>query len=144
MLVCFSQTFQFSPTRTSIPSLPELIFVGSFVSRGEPLRSPLSPPTFPALPPSLQVVGLDGVCNHGGTRERASRRDWRWDERERARRPSLLPPSVPLGPFTYDVRTEGGVGLAQKQTIVLLIGCLSGTVTRGEEVQKSQIFADVM
>ena len=40
------------------------------------------------------------------------------------------------GPFTYDVRAEGLRGLAQKQTIVL-IGSMSGTVTRREGVQKS-------
>ena len=36
-----------------------------------------------------------------------------------------------------------GGGLAQKQKIVL-IGCVSGTVTRGKEVQKSQTFTDVI
>ena len=34
-------------------------------------------------------------------------------------------------------------GFAQKQTIVL-IGCVNGTVTRGEGVQKSENFADVI
>ena len=35
----------------------------------------------------------------------------------------------PWGPFTYDVRTEGGGGLAQKQ-IIVLISCVSEAVTR--------------
>ena len=33
--------------------------------------------------------------------------------------------------------------MAEKQMIVL-IGCVSGTVTKGESVQKAQIFADVI
>ena len=44
---------------------------------------------------------------------------WRKEKKKRGR-----------GPFTYDVRTEGVGGLAKKQAIVL-IGCVSGTVTRG-------------
>ena len=46
------------------------------------------------------------------------------------------------GLVTYDVRTEGE-GVAQKQTIVL-IGCVSGTVTRGRGFKKYQIFVDVI
>ena len=43
--------------------------------------------------------------------------------------------------MTSALRGEGG--LSEKQTIVL-IGCVSGTVTRGEGVRKSQNFADVI
>ena len=38
---------------------------------------------------------------------------------------------------------RGGGGLAQKQTIVL-IGCVSVTVTRGEGVQNPEKFADII
>ena len=38
---------------------------------------------------------------------------------------------------------RGGRGVVQNVTIVL-IGCVNGTVTRGEGVQKSENFADVI
>ena len=63
---------------------------------------------------------------------------------------TALAPPTPLywslrtkGPHTYDILTERCSGLAQKQMVVL-IGCASGTVTRGKGVQKSQIFADII
>ena len=60
------------------------------------------------------------------------------------------PPSLPQslggggeinGACTYDVCT--GRGVPQKQTTVL-ISCMSVTVTRGEEVNKSKNFVDVI
>ena len=52
--------------------------------------------------------------------------------------------TVHKGAYLNDVRTEGGGrGVGQNVTVVL-IGCVNGTVTRGEGVQKSENFADVI
>ena len=69
---------------------------------------------------------------HGGGRAPASRRR----QRERFRH-SLWGASI------NDVRAQGGRGVVDKWTIVL-ISCVIMYVTRGEGVKKSEIFADVI
>ena len=51
-----------------------------------------------------------------------------------------------MGPYLYDVRTEGGRGVPSKADIVIKLskgGCVN-LRTRGEGVQKSENFADVI
>ena len=47
------------------------------------------------------------------------------------------------GPHLNDIHAEGERGVGQNVTI-LLIGCVNETVTRGEGVQKTINYADVI
>ena len=58
---------------------------------------------------------------------------------------ALLLPSYSFGPFTYDVRTEGGGGLRIVQNLRMnSTDWLREKRTRGKGVKKSQKFADVI
>ena len=89
--------------------------------------------------PDRQLVAPSGVRPHHDDLQPVAVR--------RAGHVPVLPrvgPAQGTIPNLNDVRTEGeGGGVGQNVTIVL-IGCVNGTVTRGEGVQKSEIFVDVI